>query len=132
MKKLLLPLIPWCLSVAQAEDFPPVDDLLQTARYVTTLQQHDLNGQLRKDGKKIPVSLFLNRKQGDIQFQFLPDGKKDWDAARVFHMRLKQDHYDLFEIQGGKTRDFPDQKLAEPIEGTDLTCLLYTSDAADE
>lgn len=100
---------------------PPVDELLKTARYVATLQQHDLSGNLRKDGKKVPVTLFLNRKQGDIQFQFLPKGEEDWKQARIFHMRLEADHYDLFEMKEGKTSRFPDTKLAEHIEGTDLT-----------
>jgi len=122
MKNLLLPLILSTASLATAEDAPPpVDHLLKTARYVTTLQQHDLKGQLRKDGKKVPVSLFLNRKKGDIQFQYLPVGQKDWKNARIFHMRLKEDHYSLFELKDGKTLDFPASKLSEPIEKTDLT-----------
>ena len=122
MKNLLLPLIFSTASLVTAEDAPPpVEHLLMTARYVTTLQKHDLKGQLRKDGKKVPVILFLNRKQGDIQFQYLPEGQKDWKKARIFHMRLKADRYDLFELKDGKTLDFPASKLSESIEKTDLT-----------
>jgi hypothetical protein len=122
MKNLLLSLILSTASLATAEDAPPpVDQLLMTARYVTTLQKHDLKGQLRKNGKKVPVILFMNRKQGDIQFQYLPEGQKDWKKARIFHMRLKANRYDLFELKDGKTLNFPASKLSESIEKTDLT-----------
>lgn len=64
--------------------------------------------------KKIPIEIFLKGK--DIQFQFYEN--KAW---RVFHLRLNDDHNDLFEIIDGKTVDFPRAKLTESIAGTDLT-----------
>lgn len=36
-------------------------------------------------------------------------------------MRLAENHYDLFEVRGGKTIKFPDAKLKEAIQGTDLS-----------
>jgi len=59
--------------------------------------------------------LFLDGK--NIQFQF-NENNGPW---RIFHMRLADDRYDLFELIDGKTRDFPANKLVEPIANTDLT-----------
>ncbi|NNC88921.1 MAG: outer membrane lipoprotein-sorting protein [Akkermansiaceae bacterium] len=92
------------------------DEILSTARYVTTLQQQDLEGRIRKDGRTVPVGLFLRGE--NIQFQYFDAGKKAWD---VFHMRLNENHYDLFEIRNGKTLRFPEKKLGQPIMGSDLS-----------
>lgn len=100
-------------AVAQT---PAVDDILHTARYVATLQQQDLKGQLRKGSVKTPVMLYLRGE--NIQFQFLSSRTKQW---MPFHMRLEEDHYDLFEMKGGKTARFPPAKLGMAIEGTDLS-----------
>lgn len=95
---------------------PAVDDILETARYVATLQQHDLKGQLRKGGVKTPVMLYLRGE--NIQFQYLSARTTKWSP---FHTRLEKDHYDLFEMVDGKTLRFPDAKLGQAIEGTDLS-----------
>lgn len=95
---------------------PSAQSILEGARVSATLVslEEGLAGSLSKGGKKTPIELFLKGK--DIQFQFQENGK--W---RVFHMRLADDSYDLFEINDGKTTKFPDTKVVEPIAGTDLT-----------
>lgn len=104
------------LVMPVAAQEPAVDDILATARYVATLQQHDLKGQLRKESVKTPVMLYLRGE--NIQFQYLSSRTREWAP---FHMRLEKDHYDLFEMVDGKTLRFPDGKLSEAIEGSDLS-----------
>ena len=99
---------------------PKADDLLRTARFVATLQHQDLQGTIRKDARgqqKIPVSLFLRGE--NIQFGYTnPKTRKE----TRFHMRLKNDRFDLFEVApNGKTVQFADSKLGQPIENTDLS-----------
>jgi hypothetical protein len=98
---------------AQAPD-PEV--ILKGARLSATLveMKEGIQGNLVQGRKKVPITIYLKGK--DIQFQFHED--KVW---RKFHMRLADDKYDLFEIIGGTTKDFPREKLVEPIAGTDLT-----------
>ena len=90
------------------------DKILEGVRLSATLQQNDLTGNLRKKGKRIPIGLFLRGE--NIQFQFYK--KKEWQK---FHMRLKKNDFDLFEIVNGKTLKFPNAKLSTPIIDTDLT-----------
>ena len=91
------------------------EQILANTRYAVTLQtQQDLHGHMSKNGKKTPLSLFL--RQEDIQFFY-----KIGNEEKRFHMRLQKDHYDLFEIVGAKTVKFKDSKLAESINGTDVT-----------
>ena len=95
---------------------PDPNRILEGARLSAALVEMDqgLKGHLSHKGKKIPITIFLKGK--DIQFQFLEN--KNW---RVFHLRLNDDQYDLFEIIDGKTINFPRTKLTESIAGTDLT-----------
>jgi len=105
------------LSQAQAQaQAPDPDRILEGARLSAALAELDegLKGHLSHDGKKIPITIFLKGK--DIQFQFYE--KRTW---RVFHLRLNDDEFDLFEIIDGKTINFPREKLTESIAGTDLT-----------
>ena len=90
--------------------------ILEGARLSATLVNLDdgLDGYLSHDRKKIPIKIFLKGK--NIQFLFL-EGKQ-W---RVFHMRLADNRYDLFEIIDGKTIKFDRDKLVQPIANTDLT-----------
>lgn len=74
-----------------------------------------LTGSLRKDGKDTPVALFL--KGRNIQFQFA-QAKEVW---QIFHLRMDDDALNLFEINNGKTVNFPAAKMMEPIAGTDVT-----------
>jgi hypothetical protein len=98
---------------------PAAQQILEGARVAATLTHVDdpegLRGTLSpKSGKSVPIVLFLKGK--DIQFQF--DEGKGW---QVFHLRLADNSYDLFEINNGKTTKFPDSKITRQIAGTDLT-----------
>lgn len=74
-----------------------------------------LSGNLKKDGRSIPVTLYL--KGRNIQFQFA-ESKENW---QIYHMRLNDRNFDLFEMVDGKTLRFPDSKLTQPIAQTDVT-----------
>lgn len=102
-----------CLcGLAQADE--AADQILARTRYSSTLQHQDLHGKMLKEGRTTPVSLFLRGK--DIQFLY-----KVGNLEKRFHMRLADSHFDLLEIVGGKTTRFSDRKLAERINGTDLS-----------
>ena len=104
------------ISSAHAQQ-PSAQQILEGARISATLTQLDegLSGNLRKNNSSTPITLFLKGK--DIQFQF-SENKEPW---RVFHMRMGDEAFNLFEITGGKTRAFPADKIVQPIAGTDLT-----------
>lgn len=95
---------------------PDADSILAGARLSATLTHLDqgLEGTLNQGSKKIPITLFLKGK--DIQFQFTENGK-----LRIFHMRLDDERFQLFEMMDGKQVNFPREKLIQPIAGTDLT-----------
>lgn len=119
--KSLAPLVPAFALVASilpaAAQQPTAQQILEGARISATLTQLDngLSGELRKGGAKTPVTLFLKGK--DIQFQF-KQGGEPW---RIFHMRIGDESFNLFEIVDGKTIGFPPEKIVQPIAGTDLT-----------
>lgn len=102
------------LAVAQQ---PDPQAILEGARMSATLTKLDegLEGKLKAGRKTVPIALFL--KGENIQFQFSEDGSP-W---RIFHMRMGDEKFDLFEIIGGKTKVFDRNKLLEPIAGSDLT-----------
>lgn len=91
--------------------------ILEGARISATLAQVEdgLSGKLRKGRDSTPVVLFL--KGEDIQFQF-SENNGLW---QVFHMRIGDADFNLFEIVEGKTRKFAAEKLVTSIAGTDLT-----------
>ena len=97
---------------------PDAKKILEGARMAATLTKLNdgLTGTVRKGGVKIPVTLFLKGK--DIQFQFKEAPEQ---PLRIFHMRLGDEAFNLFEIIDGKTVNFPAAKLATPIGNTDLT-----------
>ncbi len=101
---------------AQAQQ-PTAQQILEGARISATLTKLDegLSGNLKKSGSNIPITLFLKGK--DIQFQF-SEKKNDW---RIFHMRIGDENFNLFEIINGKTTEFPAKKIVDPLAGTDLT-----------
>lgn len=99
----------------RAQQAPDPARIIETARMSATLQHNDLIGKLTKDGKKTDVALFLKGK--DIQFQFSQNGGP-WS---IFHMRLSDASYELFEMNDGKTKRFPTEKLAQAIGGTDMS-----------
>ncbi len=90
------------------------EQLLQNARYQATLQNQDLKGFMKKDGRKTPVGLYL--REQNIQFHHMTN-----NVEKRFHMRLKENEFDLLEIVGDKTLTFDDNKLANRINGTDLS-----------
>lgn len=96
---------------------PDPKAILEGARMSATLTKLDegLSGNLRKGNQKTPVTLFLKGK--DIQFQF-SENKGPW---RIFHMRIGDEAFNLFEIIDGKTIRFPAEKIVAPIGGSDLT-----------
>ncbi len=96
---------------------PDAKAILEGARMSATLTRLDegLSGNLRKGSDRTPVVLFL--KGEDIQFQF-SENKGPW---QVFHMRIGDADFNLFEIVDGKTRAFAPERLVTPIAGTDLT-----------
>lgn len=96
---------------------PDANAILQGARTAATLTNlaEGLSGALKKDGRTVPVTLFLKGK--NIQFQFA-EVKDTWQG---YHMQLNDDSFDLFEIVNGKLVKFPDAKLVQPIAGTDVT-----------
>jgi Outer membrane lipoprotein-sorting protein len=106
--------------VSNAQAFaqqPTAQQILEGARISATLTKLEdgLNGNLRKGGNNTPITLFLKGK--DIQFQF-SENKGPW---RIFHMRIGDENFNLFEIIDGKTVSFPPAKIVEPIASTDLT-----------
>ena len=96
---------------------PDAKAILEGARLSATLTKLDegLSGNLRKGNQKTPITLFLKGK--DIQFQFT-ENQGPW---RIFHMRIGDATFNLFEIIDGKTINFPADKLVAPIAGSDLT-----------
>lgn len=116
MKRVMVLMMMILMSPVGMAQLPKADDILETARYVTTLQQQSLQGNIRKGNRKIPVALFLMGE--NIQFQFFNEAKQEWIP---FHLRLQKDHYDLLEKKDGKTVRFPESKLGQSIEGTDLS-----------
>jgi hypothetical protein len=116
MKSLTTLFLAAVLSSHLAAQQPDANAILEGARLAATLTQIDegLQGSLTQGSKRIPITLFLKGK--DIQFQFTENGK-----LRIFHMRLGDEKFELFEIIKGKTVNFPRNKLIEPIAGTDLT-----------
>jgi hypothetical protein len=96
---------------------PDPKRIIEGARISATLTEIDgpLEGTLSHNGAKTKIQIFLKGK--NIQFQF-EESKNKW---RIFHMRLSDEKFDLFEIINGKTVDFPRNKLTESIAGTDLT-----------
>lgn len=103
--------------VALAQQPPNAQQILEGARMAATLTVLDegLSGNLRRGNTNVPITLFLKGK--DIQFQF----SEDRGPQRIFHMRIGDKSFDLFEIINGKTVKFPSAKIVEPIAGTDLT-----------
>ncbi len=99
-------------STAQADE--AAERVLGGARYASTLQYQNLHGTMRKDGEKTPISLFMRGE--NIQFLY-----KTSKGDKRFHMRLKKDQFDLLDIVNGKTTKFREKKIAECINGTDLS-----------
>lgn len=110
---LAIPLL--CLNaMAQAPDPSAILEGARLSASLTKLEK-GLSGSIRKGNHKTPVTLFLMGRE--IQFQF----SETPDAPRIFHMRMGDSSYKLFEIIDGKTRDLSAKQLVSPIANTDLT-----------
>ncbi|WP_411826097.1 outer membrane lipoprotein-sorting protein [Luteolibacter sp. AS25] len=114
--KRLLTLLCGLVALTSSVSAQDPDTIMERARISATLTKLDdgLTGNLTAGRNKVPIQIYL--KGENIQFQFSENGK--W---RIFHMRLSDNKYDLFEIINGKTVNFPRNKLTERIAGTDLT-----------
>ena len=115
--KSILPVLTAALVANAHAQQPDAKQILEGARISATLTKLEdgLNGNLRKGGANVPITLFLKGK--DIQFQF-SENKGPW---RIFHMRIGDEDFNLFEIVDGKTIAFLADKIVQPIAGTDLT-----------
>ena len=107
----------WVSSLSAQAQQPSAQQILEGARLAATLTKLDegLTGNLQKKVGNIPITLFLKGK--DIQFQFT----ENKGPLRIFHMRMADGAFNLFEITDGKTIEFPAEKIVQPIAGTDLT-----------
>jgi hypothetical protein len=104
-----------CLNaMAQAPDPAAILEGARLSASLTKLEK-GLTGNIRKGNHKTPITLFLMGRE--IQFQF----SENPDTPRIFHMRMGDSSYNLFEIIDGKTRDLSASQLVAPIAGTDLT-----------
>ncbi len=106
------------VSSVHAQDLvPDAKQILEGARMSATLTKLEdgLRGNLRKSGSNTPITLFLMGQ--DIQFHYTEKGQ----PLRMFHMRIGDENFNLFENVGGKMTPFPAAKIVEPIAGTDLT-----------
>lgn len=114
---LAAPLLAVTAPRALAQDQPDPVAILEGARMAVTLAELDdgLTGNLVRGRTTVPVALFLRGE--DIQFQVAED-QQNWKA---FHLRLRDDNFNLFEIIDGRQTNFPPRRLVEPIAGTDLT-----------
>lgn len=107
------------------------EKLLEGVRLSTTLQHGKLDGYIRKDGKRTPLSLHLRGE--DITFQF--HSNNTWSG---FHMQLKDGNAKLYETEQGKAKPFPKDKISDAIIESDVTYedlslrFLYWKDAAVE
>ena len=114
IKKFSLVALGLGLSAGSVMADAAAEKVLKKARIAATLGNQELNGHLRKDGKKYPIALFLKGK--DIQFAY--QKKSKWVK---FHMRFKDGGAQLFELKNGKTRYFNKKKLGESLLNTDLS-----------
>ncbi len=115
-KSIALALTLFSSSYAQ-DQVPNAKQILEGARMSATLTKLEdgLRGSLRKSGSNTPITLFLMGQ--DIQFHYTEKGQ----PLRMFHMRIGDENFNLFENVGGKMTPFPGAKIVEPIAGTDLT-----------
>lgn len=88
-------------------------EIIESLRQVTVLQKEQtLTGVLRKGSKKTPLNLFLRGK--DIQFTLNGGGEG-------FHLRLKEDEQEFWDITNGKAKRFPADKIGAAVANTDIS-----------
>jgi hypothetical protein len=97
-------------SLASAQT---ASEIMESVRQVTVLQKEQtLTGVLRKGVNKVPLNLFLRGK--DIQFTLK-------GGAEGFHLRLKENNPEFWDINDGKAKRFPASKIGTSIANTDVT-----------
>ncbi|MGJ8678316.1 MAG: outer membrane lipoprotein-sorting protein [Akkermansiaceae bacterium] len=102
--------------------------ILEGVRLGTTLQNGKLEGHMRKNGNRTPLTLTMEGE--NISFQFFKDQK--WQG---FGMQLKEGKARLFETNNGVAKPLPSKKIGEHIFDSDLTYedlslrFLYWQDA---
>lgn len=101
-----------CVAPLHAQQ-PDAEAMIRGIRLSATLQQMDLDGNIRKEGQKdTPVQLFV--RENNMQFR-LGNGER-------FHIRMGDESADLLTLDDqGKTGNFPASRLTQPIGGTDVT-----------
>jgi hypothetical protein len=110
--KSFFPII-WIVILASFASAQSAREIMESVRQVTVLQKEQtLTGVLRKGAKKVPLNLFLRGK--DIQFTL--NG-----GAEGFHLRLKENDQEFWDINNGKAKRFPANKVGASIAGTDVT-----------
>ena len=97
-------------SLASAQT---AEEIVESVRQATVLQKNQtLAGVLRKGADKVPLNLFLRGK--DIQFTL--NG-----GSEGFHLRLKENEQEFWDIKDGKAKRFPGDKIGASIADTDVT-----------
>jgi len=116
-RRVVLALFLHFLSFNAMAQAPNPETILEGARLSASLTKLEkgLTGNIRKGNQKTPITLFLMGRE--IQFQF----SENPNTPRIFHMRMGDSSYNLFEIIDGKTRDLSASQLVAPIANTDLT-----------
>jgi hypothetical protein len=101
-----------CIAPLHAQQ-PDAEAMIRGIRLSATLQQMDLDGNIRKEGQKdTPVQLFV--RENNMQFR-LGNGER-------FHIRMGDESAVLLTLDDqGKTGSFPASRLTQPIGGTDVT-----------
>ncbi|MFK7909643.1 MAG: outer membrane lipoprotein-sorting protein, partial [Akkermansiaceae bacterium] len=134
MKKLLLNVFAASLFIgasAYVHADTDAERILEGVRHGAALQNGKLTGHLRKDGKRTPLTLTMNKQV--ISFQFFTNNK--WGG---FQMQLRQGNAKLFNLAQGKAKPFPAKQIGQAILGSDVTYedlslrFLYWKDAKIE
>ena len=108
-----IPAIFFALILGTLAPAQTAKEIMESVRQVTVLQKEQtLTGVLRKGKKKVPLNLFLRGK--DIQFTL--NG-----GAEGFHLRLKENDQEFWDITNGKATKFPASKIGASVAGTDVT-----------
>jgi len=91
------------------------EQLLANARYVSALNKQDLEGKLKQGSKEVPIKLFMRGQNIQIQFQ-----EKN-EQIKGIHLQLNDANCELFDVIGDQMTQFPDQKIGQAVESTDLS-----------
>ena len=116
MKNLFFFLSLVMIQLTHAQEDLDAYEIMAKARYVSSLSKHDLSGNLKKNGRKVPMKLYMRGK--DIQMQYQPSEGQGWQGI---HLQLKNDSCDLYDVYGSEMTKFSDEKIGQSIANTDLS-----------